>query len=170
MKTSIFVDGANMFYAQKAFGWFFDPAKLKRALLGDDELVNAFWFIGVKEPVDPPDKRFHDFLAASGYVVRTKKIKTIWDIQSRSEIQKCNLDIEIVIDMFNTIRNYEKAILVSGDGDFTRALELLRSSGKIITVVSTRKSVAGDLLQVVGSNFIDLADLRPQVERFSEKV
>jgi uncharacterized LabA/DUF88 family protein len=46
----------------------------------------------------------------------TKPIKTIYDSSTGKFIQKANLDIEIVLDMFNTIDNYDVAVLVSGDG------------------------------------------------------
>ena len=47
------------------------------------------------------------------------------------------MDVEIVLDMFNTVDSYDMAILVSGDGDFERALNLLRARGKRFIVVST---------------------------------
>jgi len=45
--------------------------------------------------------------------------------------------IEIVVDMFNTVEQYDRVVLFSGDGDFERAIELLRSKSTHITVVST---------------------------------
>jgi len=35
---------------------------------------------------------------------------------------KANLDIEIVVDMFNTVEQYDRVVLFSGDGDFERAI------------------------------------------------
>ena len=67
--------------------------------------------------------------------------------------------------MFNTVDNYDKAILLSGDGDFERALELLRSRGKEICVVSTQNWIAAELRMAVGSHFLDLQDLRDKIER-----
>lgn len=166
LRVSIFVDGANMFYTQKkGLGWFFDPAKLLKTLKGDDELADAFWFMGVKTSPESRDENFLRFLAYAGYTVRTKQLKTIFDPESGETIQKANLDIEIAMDMFNTVDNYDKAILLSGDGDFERALELLRSRGKRICVVSTQNWIASELRMAVGSHYIDLQDLRPLIER-----
>jgi uncharacterized LabA/DUF88 family protein len=165
-RVSIFVDGANMFYTQKkGLGWFFDPAKLLKVLLSHDELTDAYWYMGVKHPPDPRDENFVRFLSYAGYAVRKKDLKTIYDIESGEKTQKANLDVEIVMDMFNTIENYDKAILLSGDGDFERALELLRSRGKQICVVSTQNWIAAELRMAIGSHFIDLQDLREQIER-----
>lgn len=165
-RVSIFVDGANMFYTQKkGLGWFFDPAKLLRVLKNDDELTDAYWYMGLKQPPDPRDENFVRFLAYAGYVVRTKGLKTIYDSETGETTQKANLDVEIVMDMFNTVENFDKAILLSGDGDFERALELLRSRGKEICVVSTQNWIAAELRMAVGSHFIDLQDLRDRIER-----
>ena len=167
MRVSIFVDGANMFYTQKkGLGWFFDPAKLLFELKGDDELVNAYWYMGIKEPMDPRDINFVNFLSHSaGYNVQSKPLKTIVDSASGTTSQKANLDVEMVIDMFNTVDLYEKIIIVSGDGDFERAIQVLKDRGKLVTVVSTPNWVARELRNAVGSRFIDLQDLRPRIER-----
>jgi uncharacterized LabA/DUF88 family protein len=165
-RVSIFVDGANMFYTQKkGLGWFFDPAKLLKVLKADDELTDAYWYMGIKQPPDPRDENFVRFLAYAGYVVRKKELKTIYDAETGESTQKANLDVEIVMDMFNTLENYDKAILLSGDGDFERALDLLRSRGKQICVVSTQNWIASELRMVVGSHFVDLQDLRDKIER-----
>jgi len=166
LRVSIFVDGANMFYTQKkGLGWFFDPGKLLKTLKGDDDLADAFWYMGVKTSPESRDENFLRYLAYAGYTVRTKQLKTIFDPESGETIQKANLDIEIVMDMFNTVENYHKAILLSGDGDFERALELLRSRGKRICVVSTQNWIASELRMAVGSHYMDLQDLRSQIER-----
>ena len=166
LRVSIFVDGANMFYTQKkGLGWFFDPAKLLKTLKAEDELADAYWYMGLKSSPESRDENFLRFLAYAGYTVRTKHLKTIFDPETGETIQKANLDIEIVMDMFNTVDNYDKAILLSGDGDFERALELLRSRGKRICVVSTQNWIASELRMAVGSHYIDLQDLRALIER-----
>jgi uncharacterized LabA/DUF88 family protein len=165
-RISIFVDGANMFYTQKkGLGWFFDPAKLLKVLVGDYELTDAYWYMGKKQPPDPRDENFSRFLSYAGYVVRTKDLKTISDYETGEASQKANLDVEIVMDMFNTIDNYDKVVLLSGDSDFERALDLLRARGKQLCVVSTQNWIATELRRAVGSHFIDLQDLREQIER-----
>ena len=165
-RVSIFVDGANMFYTQKkGLGWFFDPARLLTALRGDDELVDAYWYLGVKQPPDPRDENFVRFLAYAGYVVRAKPLRTLFDAQTGETVQRVNLAIEIVMDMFNTVGNYDRAILLSGDGDFERAMELLRSRGKQFSVVSTQSWIASELRMVAGSHFLDLQELRTRIER-----
>jgi len=116
---------------------------------------------------NPPDTRQQGFLTALadiGYSIITKELKIIV-LDDGREIRKANLDIEIVLDMFNTIENYDMAILVSGDGDFERPLRLLRARGKRFMVMSTKRFIARELREVAGMHFIDFEDIRSEVQK-----
>ena len=163
-RLSIFVDGNNMFYAQQKNGWFFDPRRGLDYFKSEPNitLVNAFWYTGLKDPQD--QRGFRDALISLGYTVRTKILKEYYDDNSGRYSQKANLDIEIVVDMFNTVEQYDKVILFSGDGDFERAIELLRSKNTHITVVSTEGMIARELRNAT-DRYIDLNDMRQEIEK-----
>lgn len=164
-RLSIFVDGNNMFYAQQKNGWFFDPRRVLEYFRNEQSqtmLVNAFWYTGLKDHQD--QRGFRDALISLGYTVRTKILKEYYDDSSGRYSQKANLDIEIVIDMFNTVEQYNRVILFSGDGDFERAIELLRSKNTHITVVSTEGMIARELRNVT-DRYIDLNLIRDKIEK-----
>ena len=162
-RLSIFVDGNNMFYAQQKNGWFFDPRRvLEHFNRPEVKLINAFWYTGLKDPQD--QRGFRDALISLGYTVRTKILKEYYDDVSGRYSQKANLDIEIVVDMFNTVDQYDQVVLFSGDGDFERAIELLRSKNTHITVVSTEGMIARELRNAT-DQYVDLNDIRDQIEK-----
>lgn len=163
-RLSIFVDGNNMFYAQQKNGWFFDPRRVLSFFTEDPsvKLVNAFWYTGLKDTQD--QRGFRDALISLGYTVRTKILKEYYDDISGKYSQKANLDIEIVVDMFNAVDQYDRVVLFSGDGDFERAIELLRSKSTHITVVSTEGMIARELRNAT-DRYIDLNDIRPAIEK-----
>lgn len=163
-RLSIFVDGNNMFYAQQKNGWFFDPKRVLEHFTRETgiELVNAFWYTGLKDLQD--QRGFRDALISLGYTVRTKILKEYYDDTSGRYSQKANLDIEIVVDMFNTADQYDRVILFSGDGDFERAIELLRGKNTHITVVSTEGMIARELRNAT-DRYIDLNDIRTHIEK-----
>ena len=99
-----------------------------------------------------------------GYTVRTKILKEYYDDVSGRYSQKANLDIEIVVDMFNTVDQYDEVVLFSGDGDFERAIELLRSKNTHITVVSTEGMIARELRNAT-DQYVDLNDIRDKIEK-----
>ena len=162
-RLSIFVDGNNMFYAQQKNGWFFDPRRVLEYFNKPEvKLINAFWYTGLKDPQD--QRGFRDALISLGYTVRTKILKEYYDDVSGRYSQKANLDIEIVVDMFNTVDQYDEVVLFSGDGDFERAIELLRSKNTHITVVSTEGMIARELRNAT-DQYVDLNDIRYQIEK-----
>lgn len=164
-RISIFVDGNNMFYAQQKNGWFFDPRRVLTYLTKEQNatLVNAFWYTGLKDSQD--QRGFRDALISLGYTVRTKILKEYYDDVSGRYSQKANLDIEIVVDMFNTVDQYDRVFLFSGDGDFERAIELLRSKNTHITVISTEGMIARELRNAT-DRYVDLNDIRDQIEKY----
>ncbi|MGQ9836962.1 MAG: LabA-like NYN domain-containing protein [Cyanobacteriota bacterium] len=167
-RVSIFIDGNNMFYAQQKNGWFFDPRRVLEYFAKSQpnvELVNAFWYTGIKDPHD--QRAFRDALISLGFTVRTKLLKEYRDDDSGRYSQKAKLDIEIVIDMFNTVEQYNKIVLFSGDGDFERAVELLRSKNTLITVVSTEGMIARELRNAT-DHYIDLNEIRPYIEKLDK--
>ena len=166
MRVAVFVDGANFFFLQRdGLGWFADPRKILTYLARYGEVVDAYYYIGQQTQSDPRQQGYLDALPSMGYTVVTKPIKNIYDAQSGGYRRKANLDIEIVVDMFNTIDQYDMAILISGDGDFERALQLLRYRGKRVMVFSTEGYIAREIRNVVGGHYVDLATLRGDIEK-----
>jgi uncharacterized LabA/DUF88 family protein len=169
-RTSVFVDGENAYYAQRSLGWFFDPRKLldyftQGAIIGD-----AFWYASQKMPPDPREQRFYGYLNHAGFTVRVKSIKYFRDEVSGELTRKANLDLEMAIDLFTTIAQYDTAVLVTGDGDFERAVELLRSYGKRVIIASTQDTVAREIRNAAGKHFFDLAEIRQNIERFTNGI
>ncbi len=166
-RVSIFVDGANMYYAQKKLGWYIDFRKVL-SFFGRDAgnvISEAYYYTGADSQAKNRDSAFHEYLMYSGYTVRTKAIKQMVDDTTGEIVEKANLDIELVIDMFNTVTLYETCILMSGDSDFERALELVRTKGKRIAVVAHPEMTARELRNVAGRNYFDLRDLERAIAR-----
>ena len=162
-RIAVFVDGSNFYYTQKKLGWEVDSERLLDYCEEYGEIVEAIYYTGASN--DPKQRKFHDWLAYNGYSLVTKPLKTIYDQTTWQTTQKANLDVEIVLDMFNMIDRYDMAILISGDGDFERALQQLKSRGKEAKVISTRGCIAIELVHAMGINYIDLLAMRETIER-----
>ena len=167
MRVSIFVDGANIFYMQKdTLRWWIDLHKLLKWIESktQGEIVDAFYYVGEEQPPDDRQQAFLSALTRIGYSVITKELKNIVQSDGRV-VRKANLDIEIVLDMFNTVDNYDMAVLMSGDGDFERPLKLLRARGKRVLVLSTEGFIARELREVAGMHFVDFENIREEVQK-----
>ena len=165
-RVAVFVDGANFFYMQKNdLNWFVDTKKLLRYCENFGRVVDAYYYVGKDAQSEPGQQAYLSALTYIGYSLVTKPIKTIHDPVTGETKQKANLDIEIVLDMFNTIENYDIAVLVSGDGDFDRALRLLRARGKRFKVIASPHFVASELRDVAGMHLIDMESIRSEIEK-----
>ena len=165
-RVAVFVDGANFFYMQKNdLNWFVDTKKLLKYCERFGTIVDAYYYVGKDSPPEANQQAYLNALTYIGYALVTKPIKTIYDAAAGKSIQKANLDIEIVLDMFNTLENYDIAVLVSGDGDFDRVLKLLRARGKRFKVIASPHFVASELREVAGMHLIDMEAIRAEIEK-----
>ena len=165
-RIAVFVDGSNFFYMQtKDLGQLLDPKKLLDYITRFGNITDAYYYTGEDDTHDPKQQGYLDALSHMGYSLITKRIKSIFDAQTGTTKRKANLDTEIVLDMFNTIDNYDMAILVSGDGDFERALQLLKSRGKQFKVLSTDNFIASEIRRVAGMHYINLADIINELKK-----
>jgi uncharacterized LabA/DUF88 family protein len=165
MRIAVFVDGANFFYMQKdRLHWWVDPKRLLDWIRSLGELVDAYYYVAVDNPIEPQQENFLKALTYMGYSLVTKGLRTIPG-DDGFDRKKANLDVEIVVDMFTTIDNYDLAVLVSGDADFERPLLALRARGKRFLVMSTQGFVAREIRAQAGMHFVDFHDIREQVEK-----
>lgn len=169
-RVALFVDGANFFYMQRdGLHWRVDPKLLiGYAGLIYGNVVDAYYYIGKGDSPEPGHANFLTALPYMGYALVSKPIKNIRQKDGTIK-QKANLDVEMVLDLFNTIESYDMAILVCGDGDFERPLTLLRARGKRFKVISTEGFIAKELREVLGMHYIDFNEIREFVEKDQPK-
>lgn len=164
-RVAIFVDGANMDHAGRSAGYFVDYRKARELFVGEGVSYAGFYYLVDVTATDPLQQRYLDFLAHAGFIVRRKPLKVIRDEDTGEQVMKGNLDTEIVLDMLNTVGNYDVAFLFSGDSDFERAIELLRSRGKRVYVVTSRRSCSRELAYVADKPIFFLEELRDLLAR-----
>lgn len=166
MRIAVFIDGANFFYMQKdCLRWWIDPKKLLAWVRKKGDVTDAFYYVAVDpQHIEPQQDNFLKALTYMGYSLVTKDLKTI-ELDDGTERRKANLDVEIVLDMFNLIDQYDMAVLLSGDADFERALQMLRARGKRILILSTQGFVAREIRMIAGMHYQDFQEIRSEVEK-----
>lgn len=167
MRISVFLDGANFFYTQQHLGWKIDPKRLLDWVRTCGNVVDAFYYIGLDPGPDTKRDGYLNALTYMGYALVTKPVKLLPGQNGEPDRKKANLDIEIVLDMFNTIEHYDMAVLITGDSDFERALSLLRARGRKFMVMSTTGIVARELRSVAGMHFVDFTEVRDKIEKLN---
>lgn len=103
--------------------------------------------------------RFYLRLESFGYVLFLKPVK-LYDQDDGSTKRKANCDVDMAFHLMKEKDNFERAVILSGDGDFLPVLKYLKEEKKEIIVLSRSDRTAKELRQFAGSNLRDFEYLR----------
>lgn len=157
-RVAIFIDGSNLFYAAMQLALEIDYARLLHYLVGDRRLMRAYFYTGVDRS-NEKQQGFLLWMRRNGYRVVTKDL-----VQHPDGSKHANLDVEIAVDMLELARYCNTIVLLSGDGDLTYAVNTVAYQGVQIEVVSLQ-SMASESLINIADRYIDLAKIKPLIQR-----
>lgn len=161
-KVYVFIDAENLFYCQRTLGWLVSYEKLMAYFKEEcGPATKIFVYKGVDED-NSNQRRFHDMLIAKGFILRTKLVKKIKSSKGKF-VWKNSLDMELGFEMVETAEKYDAAVLISGDSDFSAAIDRIKKRGKRIIVMSTRGHISRELLQL--AKYIDLRKLKERLQK-----
>lgn len=170
-KTTIFIDGPNLYATSKALGFDVDFKRLLEYY--GDSLHRAYYYTAIIEGNDEAYTSIRplvDWLVYNGYTMVTKPAKQWIQADGRPKI-KGNMDIEIAVDAMEIAGYIDHAVLFSGDGDFKPLVLALQRRGLRVTVVSsilTQPAMCADELRRAADTFTDLVDIAPYVRRIDK--
>ncbi len=120
-----FIDSQNLNLGIRDQGWRLDFSRFRIFLKDKYKVIKAFLFIGyIKE-----NEGLYDYLKKSGYILI---FKPILEIKRGKKVEiKGNVDAELVLHTMIEYENFNKAIIVSGDGDFHCLIEYLKKKRKL---------------------------------------
>src|ERR1700691_5540769 len=144
-RVYVFIDAANIFYAERTLGWRVDYQKLREYFNRECKLGAIYFYTSYIEESEQQDK-FLKKLALYGYIIRSKEIKRI-KVGSNQYKWKGNLDVEFVMDVMKYQSEFETCILMSGDSDFAPLCDELKANRKRVLVMSTRSHISLELLE-----------------------
>ena len=170
-KTKVYIDGSNTFHAQKKLGWLIDWAEARKYLVEKHDIVEFKYYVGLKDG-DEAMKSFLRYLNKVGINVVTKPLKKIlvdegdplFAYSKDGYVYKANFDVEMTADMLLETGGVNKIIIFSGDSDFAYLVKRLKSLGKDITVVSSRKTIAWEL-KLEKAEVIFLEDIESEIRK-----
>ena len=124
-----FVDSQNLNLGVKSQGWNLDFARFRQLLKDKYEVEKTYLFIGFV----PGNQILYAELQKAGYICI---FKPTLEIKEGDKIRvKGNVDAELVLHTMIEYPNYEKAVIVSGDGDFYCLIEYLVKQNKLRKII-----------------------------------
>ncbi len=155
--TYAFIDASNIIYGARSGNWLIDQQKLYYYLQNKYQVTKAFFYYG-KDSNSLKKERFLHKLSVFGYILRVKTIKHF------GHKAKANCDVDLTMDMLLFRNQYSRAIVLSGDGDFTPLLAYLIKQGKQIIVITFPDRTARELKKLLGGKVQSFNDLRALLE------
>lgn len=134
-----FIDSQNLNIGVLNQGGKLDFRKFRQYLKLKHNVTKAFLFIGYVEE----NKVLYDYLKRSGYICVFKKII---EYKDKDITVKGNIDADLVLHAMIEYPHYDKAIIVSGDGDFYPLIEYLAKKNKLLKVITPNKRYSSLLL------------------------
>lgn len=133
-----FIDGQNVHLGTLEDGWVVDFARFRKYLHLKHKVSKAFWFIGFI----PTNEKLYKRIQDAGFEIVFKEVA-----HDENGKPKGNVEAELVLQAMHELPQYDKAILVSGDGDFACLVKYLLVHGKFKIVLSPNKKRLSRLLR-----------------------
>ena len=111
--------------------------------------------------------RFYLRLGGFGYKLYLKPVK-LYDQDDGSTKRKANCDVDMAFHLMKEKDNFDRAIILSGDGDFLPVLKYLKGLKKEVLILARGPRTAKELKQFAGSNFRDFVRLEKEI-KFEQK-
>lgn len=140
-----FIDSQNLNLGTQKMGWKMDWKKFREWLRAEYNVDKAFMFIGYM----PDYEKLYDQLHDQGYLVVLKPTLEMFHsedsdkedaengkVEKEKVPMKGNVDADLVLHVMKEKKNYDKALIVSGDGDFYTLIEYLDQQKKLLHVLA----------------------------------
>ena len=150
-----FIDSQNLYLSVKAQGWDLDYKRFRKYLEEKLGVTQAFLFIGYIQK----NQRLYTALQKKGYILIFKPTMIL-----PSGKAKGNVDAELVLHTMIEWPNYEKAVIISGDGDFSCLIEHLDKHNKLERLVIPNQNNYSSLLRPYTKFMLHLTPLKFKLE------
>jgi uncharacterized LabA/DUF88 family protein len=124
-----YIDGANLHRGVASLGWKLDYKRFRVWLAEKYKVKTAYLFLGLI----PKYKELYKHLQECGFVLIYKQV-----IYDEAGTAKGNCDAMLVLDAVSDFyeKKYDKAVIVSSDGDYAELVEFLKKKEALFSVVS----------------------------------
>ena len=153
-----FIDSQNLNLGIKSLGWKLDFTRFRVYLKEKYNVEVAYLFIGYI----PENQDLYDSLQKAGYILKFKPV-----LPNKDGSHKGNVDADLVLQiMIDFYENYfDKAVIVTSDGDFYCLVKFLYQKNRLELVMSPYRQTCSTLLKKTAKEKIIFMDnLRHKLE------
>ena len=134
-----FIDSQNVYKGTKRdLGWEIDWARFRIYLQHKYRATQAYLFIGFM----PEHNDIYDELQKAGFTLKFKPV-----LPDGESGVKGNVDADMVLQAMIDYPHYDKAVLITSDGDFYSLARYLYDNKKLAAVLSPHRKTCSSLLR-----------------------
>ncbi len=135
-----YIDSQNLNLGIQSLGWSLDYKRFRVYLREKYKVEIAYLFIGYL----PENQDLYDSLQKNGYILKFKPV-----LPNKDGSHKGNVDADLVlqatIDYYE--KNFDRALIVTSDGDFYCLVKFLYKNNKLLNVISPYQKTCSTLLK-----------------------
>ena len=150
-----FIDSQNLNLSIREQGWILDFQKFRTYLKDKYGVVKAFIFIGYV----PQNQDLYTNLQKDGYILVFKPTLSL-----PNGGVKGNVDAELVLHTMIEYQNYDRALIVTGDGDFYCLMDYLEKNDKLLKLLVPNMRKFSSLYRKMMPHIAFMNDLRDKLE------
>ena len=150
-----FIDSQNLNLSIREQGWILNFRKFRLYLTRKYDVTKAFIFIGYVYE----NQSLYINLQKDGYILVFKPTMRLPNGGAKG-----NVDAELVLHTMIEYGNYDKALIVTGDGDFYCLVEYLVKTGKLLKLMIPNKDKFSSLFRKIMPHIVFMSNLRNMLE------
>lgn len=156
IKNYAFIDGQNLYMGTaklEEHPWKINLKRFRIYLEQKYNVVNAYYFLGY---VQEANQELYEGIQKAGFVLIFREHNT-----AMIGKKKGNVDSDIIFQIMKKMykkEDFDKIILVSGDGDYKLVVDFLIEENKLEKVLFPNSKYASSLYKKLGSNYFDYLD------------
>ncbi len=155
-----FIDGQNLHLGTAGDGWKIDHFKFRVYLKDKYHISEAYYFLGY---ISEKEQDLYKNLQKAGFIVIFKEHNP-----NLKTNKKGNVDADIVFEIMKSLldhENFDKIVLVSGDGDYKKLVDYLIEKSKFKKILFPNRKFASSLYKKLGAELFDyIKNIRSMVE------
>lgn len=167
LKNVAFIDGQNLYMGtalDKGNPWRIDLERFRIFLRDRYKVKTAYYFLGY---VQEKNQDLYDSIQEAGFVLVFREHNT-----AMIGKKKGNVDADIIFTVMKklyTKDNFEKIILVSGDGDYKMLVDFLIKEDRFEKILFPNTKYASSLYKKIGSEYFDTLENKDTKKKISHK-
>lgn len=161
MGNIAFIDGQNLHLGVQEDHWMIDFERLRIYLKEKYQIDTAYYYIGY---ILPENQDLYTKLQKAGFILIFKQ-----QTEKLLSQKKGNIDSDLIFSVMQHLLDYseefEKILLISGDGDFKILVDYLIKKERFLKILLPNKKFASSLYKKLGWKYMDyLMNIQKKIE------